>query len=91
LYSLGRSRHECTWFAQCAQNSVSDVGRTHSRSWSSSSPPRVTHATSGAKPSTWSFSFWSRPSGMSIGRYTFSCPVALNMPSMMRWMFSQMA
>ena len=29
-----------------------DVGRTHIRSCSGSSPPCVTHATSGAKPST---------------------------------------
>ena len=30
------------------------------------------HATSGAKPSIWSFSFWSRLSGINTGRYTFS-------------------
>ena len=48
---------------QCSQNSVSLVGRMHSRSGSSSLPPTVTHAHSGAKPSTWSFSFCSRLSG----------------------------
>ena len=44
----------------------------------------VTHATSGAKPSTWSFSFCKRLSGMNIGMQTFSCPVSLNIPSRMR-------
>ena len=34
---------------QCSQNSVSLVGRMHSRSGSSSLPPTVTHAHSGAK------------------------------------------
>ena len=51
----------------------------------------VTQAHSGAKPSTWSFSFWRRDSGMSMGRETFSWPVALNRLSSSRWMFSQMA
>ena len=32
-----------------------------------SPPPRVTQAHSGAKPSTWSFSFCSRDSGISRG------------------------
>ena len=51
----------------------------------------VTQAHSGAKPSTWSFSFWSRDSGMSRGRYTFSWPVSLNFSSRIFWKFSQMA
>ena len=51
----------------------------------------VTQAHSGAKPSTWSFSFWSRLSGISMGRYTFSCPVSLNFSSRIFWKFSQMA
>ena len=57
------------------------VGRTHRRSSSLSLPPCVTHAHSGAKPSTWSASFWSRLSGMKIGIATFSWPVSLNMVS----------
>ena len=61
------------------------------RSSSFSLPPMVTQAHSGAKPSTWSFSFWSRLSGMSMGRYTFSWPVSLNFLSSSCWMFSQMA
>ena len=39
----------------------------------------------------WSFSFWSRLSGISMGRYTFSCPVSLNFSSRIFWKFSQMA
>ena len=71
LYRHGRSRQLCTMWLQCWQKSVSDVGRTHRRSGSSSLPPIVTHAHSGAKPSTWSFSFCSRLSGISIGMATF--------------------
>ena len=63
----------------------------HSRSGSSSLPPTVTQAHSGAKPSTWSFSFWSRLSGMSMGMETFVCPVSLNFLSSAAWMFSQIA
>ena len=70
---------------------VSEVGRKASRSSSFSLPPMVTHATSGAKPSTSSPSFFSRLSGISTGIATLTCPVFLNIPSMMRWMFSQMA
>ena len=40
-------------------------------------PPCVTHATSGANPSMWSFSFCKRLSGIKTGRYTFSTPVSL--------------
>ena len=61
------------------------------RSSSFSLPPMVTQAHSGAKPSTWSFSFWSRPSGMSMGIATFSWPVSLNCRSSSFCMFSQMA
>ena len=53
------------------QNRTSLVGRTQSRSESFSSPPCVTQATSGAKPSTWSFSRCRRLSGINIGIYTF--------------------
>ena len=63
----------------------------HSFSSSSSAPPMVTQAHSGAKPSTWSFSFCSRLSGMRTGIYTFSWPVSLNIRSRTAWMFSQMA
>ena len=43
------------------------VGLTQRRSCNGFKPPCVTHATSGAKPSTWSFSFCKRLSGMNIG------------------------
>ena len=43
----------------------------------------------GGEASTWSFSFWSRLSGMSMGRYTFSWPVSLKRLSSSAWMFSQ--
>ena len=52
---------------------------------------RVTHATSGANPLTSSPSFFSRLSGISTGIATFSWPVFLNSPSMIRCIFSQMA
>ena len=70
---------------------VSDVGRNARRSSSFSLPPIVTQATSGAKPLTSSPSFFSRPSGIRTGIATFSWPVFLNSPSMMRWIFSQIA
>ena len=70
---------------------VSDVGRNARRSSSFSLPPIVTHATSGAKPLTSSPSFFSRLSGIRTGIATFSWPVFLNSPSMMRWIFSQIA
>ena len=63
----------------------------HSRSSSFSLPPCVTHATSGAKPSTKSFSFWSMLSGISSGMDTLSCPVRLNSSSNFFWMFSHIA
>ena len=66
------------------QNMVSEVGRKASRSSSLSLPPMVTQATSGAKPLTSSPSFFSRLSGISAGIATFSCPVFLNSPSMIR-------
>ena len=46
--------------------------------------PMVTQAPSGAKPLTSSPSFFSRLSGISAGIATFSCPVFLNSPSMIR-------
>ena len=70
---------------------VSLVGRTASRSSSSSLPPMVTQAASGAKPSTSSPSFRSRLSGISTGMATFSWPVALKRASRFFWMFSQIA
>ena len=76
---------------QWSQNSVSEVGRMQSRSGSSSLPPMVTHAHSGAKPSTWSFSRCNRLSGMSRGMDTLLWPVALNLASSTPMMFSQMA
>ena len=68
LYIIGRSRQVCTHLEYMEQKMVSLVGRTASRSCSSSVPPFVTHATSGAKPSTCSASFSSRLSGISIGK-----------------------
>ena len=77
--------------AQKSENMVSEVGRKARRSSSFSLPPWVTQATSGAKPLTSSPSFLRRLSGISTGMATFSCPVSLNMPSIIRCMFSQMA
>ena len=71
LYFIGRSRHVCTHLAYIVQKMVSEVGRTARRSCNFSVPPCVTHATSGAKPSTCSASFSSSDSGISIGKYTF--------------------
>ena len=42
---------------------------------------KLLDATSGAKPSTWSFSLFKRLSGINIGIYTFSAPVFLNLAS----------
>ncbi len=52
LYLSGRSRQLCTHLEYIVQNIVSLVGRIARRSVSGSVPPCVTHATSGAKPST---------------------------------------
>ena len=54
-------------------------------------PARVTTASSGAKPSTCSASFLRKLSGMRRGKYAFWWPVALNMSSRARCIFSQMA
>ena len=61
------------------------------RSGSTSLPPCVTQATSGAKPSTCSASLSKRLSGMSIGMATFWCPVALKRLSSSACMRSQRA
>ena len=53
---------------------VSDVGRTAIGFSSSDCPLRVTHATSGANPSTWSFSAVSARSDTNSGKYAFSTP-----------------
>ena len=68
LIRIGRSRHDCTHFAYIVPMIVSEVGRTTSRSSSTSLPPCVTQATCGAKPSTCSASFISRLSGMNSGK-----------------------
>ena len=68
---------------------VSDVGRMTSGSSSSLPPAWVTTASSGAKPSTCSFSRSMKLIGISSGKYAFSCPVALNMSSRARCMSSQ--
>ena len=47
---------------------VSDVGRMTSGSSSSLPPPCVTTASSGAKPSTCSASFWRKLMGMRSGK-----------------------
>ncbi len=77
LIRIGRSRHDWTHFAYITPMIVSEVGRTTSRSSSTSLPPCVTHATCGAKPSTCSASRISRLSGMKSGKYALTCPVAL--------------
>ena len=64
----GRSRQECTHFAYIEQIIASEVGRMASGSSSSSPPPMVTHAHSGEKPSTCSFSFSRKLFGMSSGK-----------------------
>ena len=68
LMSTGRSRQDLIHLAYSVPMIASDVGRIASRSSSSSSPPRVTHATCGAKPSTCSASFIRRLSGMKSGK-----------------------
>ena len=50
---------------------VSEVGRIATGSCSSEEPLRVTHATSGAKPSTCSFSFSRAPRDTNMGKYAF--------------------
>ncbi len=60
---IGRSRCDRIQSLRCGYMPVSDVGRTASGSCSSDCPARVTHATSGAKPSRCSSSlhryfFW---------------------------------
>ena len=51
----------------------------------------VTQATSGANPSTCSFSLVSKDSGINMGIYTFSTPLSLNLVSRILCMFSQIA
>ena len=68
LISTGRSRHDWIHFWYITPMIVSEVGRMISFSARSSSPPLVTHATCGAKPSTCSFSFSNRLSGISSGK-----------------------
>ncbi len=70
---------------------VSLVGRMARRSSSFLSPPCVTQATSGAKPSTCSASFKKSDSGISSGKYMFEWPVALIMASRASRMFSHRA
>ena len=64
----GRSLYDFIHFENIGQIIVSDVGLTKSLSGSSLSPLWVTHRTSGAKPSKWSTSTWSRCSGISSGK-----------------------
>ena len=91
LMRTGRSRHDWIHLAYMVPMMASDVGRTTSGSSSSSVPPRVTHATWGANPSTCSASLVSRLLGMKSGKYAFTWPVALMRSSRPRWMNSQMA
>jgi len=70
---------------------VSDVGRMAMGSASSELPERVTHATSGAKPSTWSFSISSAARHTNMGKYAFCTPRALISPSKKAWMDSHIA
>ena len=64
----GRSRCEWIQLANAGYMIVSDVGRMAIGSLSSPSPDLVTHATSGAKPSTWSFSAFSFASDTNMGK-----------------------
>ena len=50
---------------------VSEVGRIATGSCNSEFPLRVTHATSGANPSTCSFSFSKAPRETNMGKYAF--------------------
>src|SRR6266571_5075290 len=72
---------------------VSEVGRTARGSSSSSMAPpaRVTHATSGAKPSMCSASFIRNSRGMSKGKAQFSWPDSLIMSSKARMIASHIA
>ena len=60
---IGRSRYDSIHCAYIVPTIASEVGRIASRSVSFSLPPCVTHATSGAKPSTCSASLTSRALG----------------------------
>ena len=70
---------------------VSDVGLMHNFSSNFSPPASVTQATSGANPSTWSFSFCNKLSGINTGKYVFSTPDFLNNLSAYSWIFSHIA
>ena len=56
LSFIGKSRCERIQLAKTGYMTVSEVGRTAIGTSSSDCPDRVTHATSGAKSSMWSFS-----------------------------------
>ncbi|TMD08865.1 MAG: hypothetical protein E6J02_03850 [Chloroflexi bacterium] len=70
---------------------VSLVGLTTSGTARSSLPPRVTQATSGAKPWTCSASFMKTSSGIKSGKIQFSWPVSAIRSSKARRMASQVA
>ena len=91
LMRTGRSRQEPTHFANVEQMIASDVGRIASGSSSSAPPPIVTHAHSGEKPSTCSFSCSSRLFGTNSGKYALTWPVSLMRRSMSRCMCSHTA
>src|SRR3990170_8904004 len=70
LILMGRSLQLLIHLANVAYMIVSDVGRMASFSSSGVLPPSVTQATSGTNPSKCSPSFFSKLSGMNMGKYT---------------------
>ena len=91
LIRIGRSRQDWIHLAYIVPMIASEVGRTTRRSSSFSSPPCVTQATSGAKPSTCAASLRSRLSGMNSGKYAFTWPVAFRRASSAACISSQIA
>ena len=77
-------------FAYAGYMMVSDVGRMATGSGSADWPDWVTHATSGANPSTWSASASSAFLVTKTGKYAFSTPRSLISLSKKPWMVSQM-
>src|SRR5208283_69949 len=69
LIFIGRSRQLRIHLEKVAYIIVSLVGLIATFSSSSVSPPWLIHATSGVKPAKCSASFFSRLSGINIGKY----------------------
>ncbi len=89
LMRSGKSRWLLVHLAKLSAIIVSEVGRTASRSLSSSL--FAIHATSGAKPLACSASRLKKDSGMKSGKYAFWTPCCLIAVSSVACIFSQSA